>query len=56
MIVLSDENKLQGSGQRGASDNKRHRGAALSPVPNWKDLPAIDFCNRQLGVASAENV
>lgn len=56
MIALGDENKAQADNKRGDGSDERYRGAALSPVPNWKDLPAIDFCNRQLGVASAENV
>jgi hypothetical protein len=39
MVVRDDANKRQVDGSSGAGDGKRYRGAAVSAVPNRKDVP-----------------
>jgi hypothetical protein len=56
MVVRGNENKRQVDGSSGAGGGKRYRGAAVSAVPNGKDIPAVDICNWKLVAGLAENV
>ena len=56
MVLRGDENKRQVHRTRDACGNERYHCAAMSPVPNGKDIPAVDIRTWQLGVGLAENV
>jgi hypothetical protein len=56
MVLRDDENKRQVDRSRDSCGSERYHCAAMSPVPNGKDIPAVDIRTWQLGVGLAENV
>jgi hypothetical protein len=56
MVACGDEKRTQADDKRGDGGGKRYHGAAVSAVPNGKDIPAVDLCNGKLGVGLAEDI
>jgi hypothetical protein len=56
MVAWGDENRRQVHHSRDAGGGERYCGPAVSPLPDGKDIPALDICSWELGTGLAEDV